>query len=248
MKLPYPDERTRRAIFCLAALLGLAGCGGTSGNGNHTPLPDGALPDGALPDGHLTDGGQGDGGSDQDGSTTPPAALLEVHALDIWAQPLPQSAATLQISSGSSNLAHSGWPVATAPLLVAGTYVISLAAPEHETASVSMTWSGGGGLADASFTLDPAVPDHGLSVSRELRVVEGRQIPVYQLYLGLRHRWFSAQGRPARRGNRRENVLTVSTNSSGTIPSRSKIGARSAGIAPRLSSRTWRPVQSSNRR
>jgi len=34
-----------------------------------------------------------------------------------------------------------------------------------------------------------------------MRQVQGHEIPVYTLYLGLRHLWFSAEGRPARRGN-----------------------------------------------
>src|SRR5262249_5877897 len=41
----------------------------------------------------------------------------------------------------------------------------------------------------------------GLSMAHAMKQVGQAELPVHSLYLGLRHRWFSAEGRPARRGN-----------------------------------------------
>ena len=64
-------------------------------------------------------------------------------------------------------------------------------------------------------------------------------------------RWDAAailDGRPTVRRNQRPKPATRSTQQLVDTCSRAKIGAKSAGIAPRLSARTWRPVQSSNSR
>jgi hypothetical protein len=182
----------RTAALLCAGVSCLVHCGGSSGQGNQQTQPDAAAQDGAL---------SGDATVDPDAEIAPPAALLEVHALDIWAQPLPEAEGTLGITSGGAQVSHVGWPLAVAGLHTAGTYTVTLSAPEHETAMVTMSWTGGDGLAEASFVLDPTVPDQGLSVSREHRTVQGNLIPVFTVHVGLRHRWFSAQGRPARRGN-----------------------------------------------
>ncbi|MCD6497625.1 MAG: hypothetical protein J7M25_04880, partial [Deltaproteobacteria bacterium] len=139
--------------------------------------------------------------AEADAALPPPLALLEIYALDIWAQPLPQGEATLTVTRNSAPVATTGWPVATVALRDAGTYAVSLEAPDHDPLSVDAVWSGGTGLADLSVTPGTGTTGHGFSLTRQTRDVGGEFIPVYTLYLGLRHQWFSAEGRPARRGN-----------------------------------------------
>ncbi len=51
-------------------------------------------------------------------------------------------------------------------------------------------------------------------------------------------------GRPTLERNHLRKFTTQSTHSSDEIPSRSNIGCRFSGIAPRLPEQIWRPVQS----
>ncbi len=133
----------------------------------------------------------------------PPAdtlALLELDALDIWAQPLPPEA-RLTVTRGGSTVATSGFPMAALPLTI-GSYHVTLTAPEHVTLELDLRYDGTTNP-DALATTLPAGPRPGLSMSRSLRAVRagGPLVPVYTLFLGLRHKWFSAEARPARRGN-----------------------------------------------
>jgi phosphatidylserine/phosphatidylglycerophosphate/cardiolipin synthase-like enzyme len=87
------------------------------------------------------------------------------------------------------------------PLRASGAHDVALAAPGHHDLAVSFSFDGSSGL-DALALVAGTVPaGHGVSLSHETRVVGGQFATVHSLYLGLRHRWFSAQGRPARRGN-----------------------------------------------
>lgn len=154
-----------------------------------------------------------DAGVDDDGSTTgdadvqhdamvdPPTAVLEIYALDIWAQPLPETEATLTVTSQSQPVATTGHPVALVNLYDAGDYEITLEAPDHETQQVTVAWDGGSTVDGATVTPAAGGPAHGFSVSHEMRDIYGVNLPIHSVYLGLRHQWFSAQGRPARRGN-----------------------------------------------
>ncbi|MBW2523553.1 MAG: hypothetical protein JRI23_05235 [Deltaproteobacteria bacterium] len=145
-------------------------------------------------------------GGDDETSAEPVAplgapAVVEIYALDIWAQPLPEPIATLQVTHQGEPLARTGFPVSTVELWQPGSYRIELSAEDHATEVVTLTFDGSRELLGLGAELDPASVGHGLVVSHETR----EQGPtVHRIYLGLRHQWFSAQARPARRGNRIE--------------------------------------------
>ena len=131
-------------------------------------------------------------------------ALLEVHALDAWAQPLPLAGRALDLRRDGAalrTLAGSRASVRYIELRATpGAYRVSLAAPDHHPLALSLRFDGTSGL-DA-VSLDGSVPEgHGVSIAHAVRAVGRRNLPVHAVYLGLRHQWFSAQGRPARRGN-----------------------------------------------
>ncbi len=191
----YAMLRFRATTLVLSLLLGLstAACGDDATGDNNNSTDDAAVNSDAQVD--------ADASVVPDASTDPPVAQLEVYVLDIWAQPVPEAEATLGITLQGQPVARTGHPVALVNLYDAGDYEISLAAPEYETQQVTMTWDGGSTVNGATVTPAAGRPAHGLSVSHEMRDVNGDLIPVHSVYLGLRHKWFSAQGRPARRGN-----------------------------------------------
>jgi phosphatidylserine/phosphatidylglycerophosphate/cardiolipin synthase-like enzyme len=179
----------------VALALGLAyGCGSGA-------RPSGA--DGGTPDGHVPPPPV-DGDVPVDAPPPPPpppVAQLEIYSLDLWAQQLPADVGTLSVTLAGSPVDFVGFPVATIDLRDAAIYDVALAAPDHESLHVSVDFDGTGALAGMAVRTFADAVGQGISVSHELRVVEGRTIPVHTVYLGLRHQWFSAQGRPARRGN-----------------------------------------------
>ncbi|MCC6873938.1 MAG: hypothetical protein IT378_06450 [Sandaracinaceae bacterium] len=144
-----------------------------------------------------------DGGGYPDGGPLPPdaVAVLEIHALDIWAQPLPQSEATLAVTREGAAVPAATWPVITIPLTTAGDYDIALAAEGHEPLTLRASFDGSAALTGVTLTTDSSAVGAGVSLSHDVRDVGGRSVPVHGVFLGLRHLWFSAEGRPARRGN-----------------------------------------------
>jgi phosphatidylserine/phosphatidylglycerophosphate/cardiolipin synthase-like enzyme len=195
----------RRHILVLGvAALGAAvaaGCGGSSGGDGDGGLPDGWIrPDGWTPP---------DGWFGGDGEVPPPdaPAYLELYVLDIWAQPLPQETVQLAVTRDGEALATYGYPVATVPLDRAGAYEVTLAAPRHDPLAVTVTYDGSDRLDAAQLGADHASVRHGLSMSHERRTLSGAQKPVHTAYLGLRHTWFAASGRPARHGNHVELLM-----------------------------------------
>ncbi len=157
--------------------------------------PDVTSPDVVSPDVTTPDAGD---------ATVPagPTALLEVYALDLWAQPLPVGGYTLTMRSGGVDVpAVSGaseW-VRSVELGAASTIDLSLSAPDHRTLNATITFDGT--AASSALTARATTTGAGLAVTHTVRTVAGRSTPVHTVYLGLRHLWFSAQGRPARRGN-----------------------------------------------
>lgn len=186
------DLRKIRPAHLLLALLlasSIVACGDdTTGGNNNINSDTDAEP-------------AGDGDVGQDATVDPPVAQLEVYVLDIWAQPLPQGEATLTVTFDGQTVSANGHPVAVVNLYDAGDYEVTLEAPDHETQQITVTWDGDGTVDGATVTPVAGGAAHGLSVSHEMRDVNGDLIPVHSVYLGLRHQWFSAQGRPARRGN-----------------------------------------------
>lgn len=147
------------------------------------------------------EGVTGDGGIEGDASA-PSVALLEIHMLDIWAQPLPADGTSLSVTLAGNQVPTSGAPLVTVPLTGSGRYDIALEAEGHVPLAVSAMFDGTSDLDALTVSTPTGDLPHGLSVSHETRMVNGRSIPVHTIHTGLRHRWFSAQGRPARHGNR----------------------------------------------
>lgn len=157
---------------------GKAGSGGSGGSGN---------------------AGGNDGGPDA--PDVPPKAWVEIYPLDIWSQLLPSSELTLQVSIDGQPAYTTGSPVVRVPLVKAGSVKIELGAPEHDSLSAELVYDGTDSAASAKLSQNPEAGRQGLSVSHEIRNVDGLTLPVHSVFLGLRHKWFSAGGRPARRGN-----------------------------------------------
>lgn len=139
-----------------------------------------------------------------DGDVPPPdpdtIAILEVHAMDIWAQDLPADEATLTVTSGTTTLTSVGWPIVRFELRELGRLDLTLTADHHEDLEATITFDGTAAL-DGLLAFADA-DGSGVSVSHAERTIGGRTYTVHTIYLGARHLWFSAQGRPARRGNR----------------------------------------------
>ena len=79
--------------------------------------------------------------------------------------------------------------------------------PEAEALSFMIRYAGGMDADAVSLLTELNAPDHGLSLGHELRLIDGVETRVHSVFVGLRHKWFSAQSRPARRGNRAELLI-----------------------------------------
>lgn len=126
-------------------------------------------------------------------------ARLEIHPLDIWAQYLPAREATLTVNGSTAPLSEIQAPVMM--LNQAEDYTISLTAEHHQTLNVTVRFNGSDALNAVTVQRGPETEQHGVILTHQTNDIDGRQVPVHSLYLGLNHSWFSAQGRPARRGN-----------------------------------------------
>jgi phosphatidylserine/phosphatidylglycerophosphate/cardiolipin synthase-like enzyme len=134
-------------------------------------------------------------------------AVVEIYPLDIWAQMLPAADADLDIARAGAAVATEGGTAADPIRYLAlteadaGAYAITLAAPDHDPLTVTLDFDGTGDLDGAALGTTP--PASAVSFSHEMRNAgdDGAAVPVHSLYLGLRHQWFSAEARPARRGN-----------------------------------------------
>jgi phosphatidylserine/phosphatidylglycerophosphate/cardiolipin synthase-like enzyme len=135
-------------------------------------------------------------------------AVVELYPLDIWAQLLPAATADLDVARAGAAITTTGGtpadPIRYLALTAAdaGAYAITLAAPDHDPVTVTLNFDGTGELDGAKLGALPA--GGAVSASHEMRMQDdgATAVPVHSIYLGLRHQWFSAEGRPARRGNR----------------------------------------------
>lgn len=134
---------------------------------------------------------------------TPPPdtkAILEIQSLDIWAQPLARDGARVSVTHEGSPVAVSGFPVSTVALTDSGRYEVTVDAPNFNPSTVVLDFDGsdsaeGLGVRDTEDELA------GRAINHATRSVDGRTLPLHTLYVGLRHKWFSAEGPPARLGN-----------------------------------------------
>ena len=193
----------RSARFPLASLatLGLllpvlwaSGCGGSDGG-------QGQGGSGAGGSGGSGVGGGGANDAGPDAPSDPPKAWVEIYPLDLWSQLLPAAEMQLTVTLNGAPAYTTGSPVIRVPLVKAGTVKVELAAPEHEPLSAEVSYDGTDAVGSAKLLPNPAAGKAGLSLSHEIRNVDGLTLPVHGLFLGVRHKWFSAAGRPARRGN-----------------------------------------------
>ena len=209
-------------LLLLASVLMLPACGG-DGDTSDSPGGAGGSAGDAGPDGQSGAAGAtggsggatggsggatgGSGGSvgdaGEDALPLPPdtSAVLEIYPMDLWAQFLPTQEYQIDVTVAGSALSYSGSPVLTVPLTEAATVNVELSAPNHHSLQVAVEYDGGSGLDGATLFKGNEAEGQGVSFSHEMRDVDGEALPVHALYLGLRHLWFSAQGRPARRGN-----------------------------------------------
>ncbi len=137
----------------------------------------------------------------------PILARLEIYPVDIWGQFLPTSDAQLSVSLDGNELAVIGDEIRNFGLRQAGSYQIDLSAPEHESLSITVTFDGSRTLDSAGLSTGAGNEGQGISFSHDIRQIDSQDLPVHSLYLGLRHKWFSAHGRPARRGNQVELLI-----------------------------------------
>lgn len=134
-------------------------------------------------------------------------AVLEIYALDIWAQPLAD--ASIEVRLGGQLHSKRG-PLVRLPLKDAANISVGAKQDAHQAAAISATYDGG--LELTAFQADFAAGQGGQAISREVREIPHRgRTPVFTVYLGLPHKWFSASGRPARYGNQVELLTSGET-------------------------------------
>ena len=144
-------------------------------------------------------GGKADGvaPSIPEGATS----VLEIYPMDIWAKLLPTQDVQLEVTCDGMPCNTTGSPIRYVPLSQAGDVRVRLSAPDHEPVEVTVLYDGTTRQDGAMLQSNSLGPRAGVSMSHEPLDYGGRVLPTHSLYLGLRHLWFSSQGRPARRGN-----------------------------------------------
>jgi len=129
-------------------------------------------------------------------------ALLEVHALDLWARPLPIDQSWFSVTRDGEPVEWTGWPVVTVQLDAPGDYDIELGAADHETVHATVTYDGTEDFYGAGIWTWTDSWDSGVSFAHVWRDVGGgRWLPAHATYVGLRHRWFAPTGRAPTSGN-----------------------------------------------
>ncbi len=136
-------------------------------------------------------------GDDDDDDDLPfENALLEIYALDIWTQPLLVEETALTVWRDGELAAYEGFPVAQISLDQAATYDVTLDAWNHQPLTAEVAFDGSGYATGLTAGLTSGA-GQGLTVQHD----GSGDTMTHRVYLGLRHKWFSTQGRPARRGN-----------------------------------------------
>jgi phosphatidylserine/phosphatidylglycerophosphate/cardiolipin synthase-like enzyme len=128
-------------------------------------------------------------------------AVIEIYPLDIWAQYLPASDMKLEVSGERGPYTTTGNPMRYVPLTGPDTLQIRLSAEGYVPVDVTVEYDGGTGVEAFTARAASGTERQGFSVSHQPLLYDDVALSTHSLYLGLRHKWFSSQGRPARRGN-----------------------------------------------
>ncbi len=130
------------------------------------------------------------------GCATP--ALLEIVALDAWAQPLAGGFSVTLVSGGELVPVTPGTLGATA-LCEAAAYELVIEAPDHHEFAAAVVYDGSTGWGGVS--VQQVGEPSGVMLTTEVSQTAEGPLRVYTLWVGLVHRWFAATGPPARHGN-----------------------------------------------
>ncbi len=135
-----------------------------------------------------------DDGLDSSEAQQTVASEVAIYPLDLWAQPLPKGF-SLSVSRGGEVVStKTGEDGSVRAPLEKGQLDIVLSAPDFEDLVVTLDFDG-----ERDPVLHRASEGHGATLAKSLSPHGEQDL---RLYLGLRHKWFSAEGRPARPGNR----------------------------------------------
>ncbi len=135
-------------------------------------------------------------------AVTEPKAVLQIYALDIWAQPLPANITTLTMTPLGKESQRLAAPIATVGLTDARSYTIDVESADHAGATLVVVFDGSTQHDAVRVLLEETAVEPGLTVGHSTVTNDaGNEVPVYSVYVGLPHLWFSSQGAPARRGN-----------------------------------------------
>jgi phosphatidylserine/phosphatidylglycerophosphate/cardiolipin synthase-like enzyme len=129
-----------------------------------------------------------------DGSDTAQSALLKIHVVDSWGQPLTDASSVLWGPAGQG-LSQGGEELVEIPLCGPVNLNLTVAAKYFHAHQGVITYDGGAGGDSLLVYGDPKRVSWVLSLDYEAG------IPRYTLHLGLSHRYFAASGPPARKGN-----------------------------------------------
>ncbi len=125
-------------------------------------------------------------------------ATLEVHALDIWARALDAKELKLTVTRDGHPVRIKTEQTTTVFLKKAGNYALHLEAPQHRSLDITVNYDGGDTTVDSK---DDGRDSGGFALSHTHKNVGGRDLPAHVLHMGLKHKWFSSEGRPSRAGN-----------------------------------------------
>ena len=139
--------------------------------------------------------------------THPPLAIIQIYNYDIWAHPLVRyEADATMLCDGNIIPSEDGtsivgnnvrWPLLSFKIQDSTNCTYTLSNPNFFTLSFSFEIND-----DGSVILNRNGTDgHGLSSTHSSFDYEDKSIPVHSFYVGLRHKWFSPEARPPRRGN-----------------------------------------------
>ena len=124
------------------------------------------------------------------------ATELEIVPLDLWAQPLPAGYSLSLSRNGKAVATKPGQSGAVRMPLEKGRVDLTLSAPDHRDLVLAIVTEPNG----ETHIEHEASSLEGATLVESLDAL-GQKAKL-SLYLGLRHKWFSAEGRPARAGNR----------------------------------------------